>query len=186
MLKYLWKDMVYMAKSKYKNKSVFTKKLAITLGIIIGFIFIVLYFNEWQEVKEEEKYLNSYLMSTGTINYEMNDIKEISSVLSETPNYYFVYISFTKDKSIYNLEKKLKPIIDDYNLQNNFYYINVTDIKEKNKNYKKDIARELNINTSINKVPVILYFKDGKLVGDNIYNIKDFEKLLKEENIKSK
>jgi len=175
----------YMSKSKYKNKSQTLKKYIVPFCVILGFIFIVLYINKWNEVKELEKYLNSYLLSTKTISLEMNDINQINSVLSETPSYYFVYISYTKDKNVFNFEKKLKPIIDDYNLQNNFYYINVTDIKENNKNYLNDIALELNVSESIiNKVPIILYFKDGSFIN-SATNAKDFEDLLTDQNVRS-
>lgn len=174
-----------MANTKYKNKSYSHKNYLIGLGIIIGIVLIGLYINKWQQVKEEEKYINSYLISTKTISLEMNDISEINSVLSETPNYYFVYISYTKDKDVYNLEKKLKPLIDDYKLHNNFYFINVTDIKDNNKNYKTDIAKELNVSyDTISNVPVILYFNNGTLIN-KVNNAQDFENLLKEQNIKS-
>ena len=54
----------------------------------------------------------------------------------------------------------------------------------KNKDdYKEKIANKLNVD-NIKKVPVILYFKDGKLINDNIYNAKDFKKVLENENIK--
>lgn len=174
-----------MAKAKYKNKSISTKKYIIALFVVIGIIFIVLYINKWQQVKEDEKYFNSYLITSNTISLEMNEINQISSVLSETPNYYFVYISYTKDKDVYNLEKKLKPLVDEYNLKDNFYFINVTDIKDENKNYKDDIAQELNVDNEIlNKVPIILYFKDGSFIA-SIHNANEFEDLLEKEDIKS-
>ena len=175
-----------MANAKNKNKSISLKKICMFLSAIFILIFLVLYINKWKEVKEQEKYLNSYLINTYTISLEMNAIKDIHSVLSETPNYYFLYISYNNDKSVYNFEKKLKPLIDEYNLQNNFYYLNVTDIKAKNKDYKNDIANELNIDkNNINEVPVILYFKDGKLANKGITTIKEFKELLKAKNIKS-
>ena len=159
-----------MFMAKYKNKNQ-TKKWIITICVILAIIFGILYFYKWYQIKHQEKYLNSYLITSNTVSQEMTDINEISSVLSETGNYYFVYISYTKDEKIYEFEKDLKPIIDKYDLHNNFYYINVTDIKDKNKNYLKDISKELNIKENeLKKVPVILYFNDGELVKD-IYNI---------------
>lgn len=157
------------------------------LIIIICGIFLFFYLNKWKEVKEEEKYLNSYLISTNTISLELNDIKDINNVLSETRNNYFVYISYTKDKNIYKLEQDLKPLIDEYNIQNYFYFINVTDIKEEknNSDYKLQIAEELNVSKNeLNKIPVILYFKDSKLIK-SVTNAKDFKKLLEEQNIKT-
>ncbi|MBE6154435.1 MAG: hypothetical protein E7163_02535 [Firmicutes bacterium] len=174
-----------MSKAKYKNKAIYYKNYLLGFGVVLGIIFIILYINKWHQVKEQEKYLNSYLMSNNTINLEITDINAIDSVLSETPNYYFVYISYTQDKKVYNLEKNLKPIIDNYDLQNNFYFINITNIKDKNKNYKEEIAKELKIgNNYINNIPVILYFKNGELIN-SVNNSKDFENLLKEQNIRS-
>lgn len=172
-----------MANTKYKNQSV--NKLVVSLIIVLVIVFIGLYFYRWHQVKTQEKYFTSYLVSSKTINYELNGIDGLSSVLLEAPSHYFVYVGFTKDEKVYNLEKKIKPLIEEYNLRDSFYYINVTDIMDK-KNYKQDLAKKLNIsNDRIKDVPVIIYFKDGKPVGDSIYNAKDFEKLLKEQDIKS-
>ena len=172
-----------MASKKTKKKNPTNPKdYLIKIGIIIFLILALIYCYMWYRVKEQEKYQTSYLISSNTISYEMTEINEIDAVLSETPNNYFVYISYTKDQKVYNLEKDLKPIINKYDLHNNFYYLNVTDIKDKNTAYLKDIASKLNIpNSKLTKVPVILYFSDGKLIANNIYNAKDFKNLLEEE-----
>lgn len=108
-------------------------------------------------------------------------------MLSETPNYYFLYISYTNDEDIYNLEKELKPLIDEYHLQNSFYFLNVTDFKDTNQDYKDDIAEALEIDKNIiSKVPIILYFKDGKLATKNgIFTADQFKDLLETQDIKS-
>ena len=117
-----------MAKAKKKNISTSSKNWIIGICTIIVLILLALYFYKWHVVKEEEKYLNSYLIETNTISLQMNDISEIAAVLSETPNEYFVYVSYTEDKDIYEFEKKLKPIIKKYAIQNNFYYLNITNL----------------------------------------------------------
>ena len=89
-----------MASTKYKNKPISLKKITISLGVVLGVILIILYAYKWHQVKEDEKYLQSYLISSNTINLEMNSINNINSVLSETPNNYFIYISYTGDKDI--------------------------------------------------------------------------------------
>lgn len=163
------------------------KNIVIMILFILGVILLTLYFYKWYQVKQDGKYLESYLISSNTINFEMNEIEEIKTVLSETPSYYFVYIGYTKDKAVNELEKELKPLITDYDIQNNFYYLNITNIKENDNNYKESIAKELNISKKkVEDIPVILYFKDGKLVQDGVTNAKDFEKLLTENDIKSK
>ncbi len=176
-----------MASSKIKYKSQTLKKYFIGLCIILAIIFLALYLHKWDTVKEQEKYYNSYLISTNTISLEMTDIDEISSVLSETPSYYFLYISYTSDEDVYNLERELKPLIDDYHLQNSFYFLNVTDFKDTNTNYKKDIADALEIDASIiSEVPIILYFKDGELATTHgIHTAKEFEDLLETQDIRS-
>lgn len=173
--------MLKMAIPDYKNKPG-TRKWFVYLCFIMGIVLVAIYCYKWHQVNIQKKYLNSYLVETGTINLEMTDIKEINSVLLETPSYYFVYISYTQDENVYNFEKNLKPIIDNYDLRNNFYYINITDIKKENKNYREDLAKELSIDIDkIKKIPTILYFKNGNLVGQEITNIEDFKSLLKNE-----
>ena len=176
-----------MASNKIKYRNQTAKKYFIGLCIILAIIFLALYFYKWNSVLEQEKYYNSYLIETNTISLEMNDIDEISSVLSETPSYYFLYISYTNDEDVYNLEEDLKPLIDEYQLQNNFYFLNVTDFKDTNKNYKDDIAKELGIDASIiSDVPIILYFKDGELATtEGIFTAEEFQDLLEMQDIKS-
>ena len=176
-----------MASTKIKYRNQAAKKYFVGLCIILAIIFLALYFHKWNTVREQEKYYNSYLISTNTISLEMTDIKEISSVLSETPSYYFLYISYTSDEDIYHLEEELKPLIDEYQLQNNFYFLNVTDFKDTNTDYKEDIAEALEIDADIiTDVPIILYFKDGELAStDGIHTASEFEDLLETQDIKS-
>ncbi len=174
-----------MAHKTIKNKTNYKQYLIIVLAILF-IIFLIFYIFKWHQVNEQAKYINSYLITSKTISQEMNNINEIDNVLSETPDYYFVYISYTEDKKVYNLEKKLKPLIEEYNLQDKFYFINVTDIKKDNANYLEEIANKLNISSNkIPKIPIILYFKDNTLIGDGVYNNKDFKTLLEENDIKS-
>ncbi len=176
-----------MAKKKYKNNYIPAKNYVIAILVIIGLFLVGIYAYKWYCVKEDKKYLDSYLVSTNTINLEMISLDEIESVLSEPPTYYFIYVSFTKSKSNYNYEKKLQPIIKEYNLIDNFYFMNVTDIKTKNSNYIKDLEKKLNIQEgTIKDVPVILYFKDKELANpEGIYSAEEFKNLLESRNIKS-
>lgn len=172
-------------KMKYKNKTV--KKYFVGLCIILAIIFLALYFYKWYSVLKQEKYYNSYLISTNTINFEFTDINEIQEVLAETANFYFLYISYTEDETVYNFEKELKPLIDEYQIQENFYFLNVTHLKDTDTDYKKDIAGELQIDEDIiSDIPVILYFKDGNLVTTNgIHTVQEFADLLDTQDIKS-
>ena len=120
----------------------------------------------------------SYLISSDTIYLVVNNINEIKNVFLEAPNYYFVYISSLCNENAYNLEKELKPLIDEYQLQNNFYFLDVTNFKDSNLDYKNDIALALDIDQNIiSDIPVILYFKDGKLLND-IFTAEEFKNIL--------
>ena len=76
------------------KKSLPIKGIGLTLLFILGIVLLGLYFYKWHQVREDEKYLQSYLISTNTINLETNDIKEIKTVLSESPTNYYIYIGY--------------------------------------------------------------------------------------------
>ena len=173
-----------MSKPAYKKEQ---KKGIIILVSLLLIIFGILYIYKWYQVKEQKKYQDSYLISSKTIFYTTNEINSIDTELSsaETPDFYFVYLTFTGNEDVYNLEKKLKPIIDEYNIQNNFYLINITESK-KEKDYKKKIASKLDISEKeLTNIPVILYFNDGELVEGNVTNASEFKSLLEKYDIKS-
>ena len=156
------------------------------LYVILGIIFILLlcwYITSWVKIKKEERLSTSYLLKTNTISYHLDDLKEISSVLQESPNEYFIYISYTGNEDIYKLEKKLKHLIDDYNLKDEFYYLDITSFKN-----DEDLLNKLgkSFNTKlITNTPCILYFKDNNLeeviVDKNkVFNYNKFINLLKD------
>ena len=71
------------------------------------------------------------------------------------------------------MEKELKTIIDDYNLNSQFYYINVTEYKDKT-NYIDQINEALNLyDNVITKVPTIVYVEDNHVSADNIIKRED-------------
>ena len=106
-----------MAKKKSKKNNINFKKL---FYFIIGFlliIFLIWYIISWKNVKKEEKLMNSYLITSNTLSVEIKDLSETIQVLKESPSEYFVYISYTNDEKVYSFEKKLKKLIDNYNLK---------------------------------------------------------------------
>ena len=87
------------------------------------------------------------------------------------------------------MEKTLKNEIVKYNLIDNMYYLNVTDIKNK-ENYIDEVNKALNLeDRKITKVPTILYFYEGALVGmtdpkgEALMTVSDFQKLLEISDI---
>ncbi len=172
-----------MAKKKSKKNNIDFKKI---FYFIIGFlliIFLVWYIISWKNVKQEEKLMNSYLITSNTLSVEIKDLSETVQVLKESPSEYFVYISYTNDEKVFNFEKKLKKLIDNYNLKDEFYFVNVTNIKD-DENFYTEINNTFNTKL-INNIPCILHFKNNEL-KKVIYNkdlnktYTNFENLLKE------
>lgn len=172
-----------MAKKKNKKNNINFKKI---FYFILGFlliIFLIWYIISWKNVKQEEKLMNSYLITSNTLSVEIKDLSETVQVLKESPSEYFVYISYTNDEKIFNFEKKLKKLIDNYNLKDEFYFVNVTNIKD-DENFYSEINDTFNTKL-INNIPCILHFKNNEL-KKVIYNkdlnktYTNFENLLKE------
>lgn len=172
-----------MKKNEKGNKYIPFKNYIYAILFLIIVILIVWYFLSWYKIKQEEKYINSYLISSGTLSLEIKDLDEIVQVLKESPSEYFVFITYNNDENTYKLEKRLKLIIDDYGLKDEFYYINVTNLKESSTLYNE--LNDAFSTTMIKNVPCLLYFKSDeleKIIIDEkkIFNADDVIKLLDE------
>ena len=155
---------------KKNEKKIAPKRYVIALVIFIGVILLTIYIFKWYQVFNEKKITKSYLVSSHVISNEINSIDELSSVFTEAPSEYFLYIGYTNDKNVYDMEVGLKKIIRKYELQDQFYYFNVDDIKSED-GYIEKINNALNLKEEkINNVPTILYFKDNTLVSGGIIN----------------
>ena len=166
------------------------KNYLISVLIIIGAILLTFYGFEWYKVIKEHKVSTSYLIKEKVISQEIKDIDEIDSIFSEVPKSYYVYVSYTGDENIYNMEKDLEKIIKDYNLSDKFYYLNITSIKN-----DKDVIEKINnklklSEKKITSIPTIIYYNEGEPVyiinkeGSGIMQAGDFQKLLDINNIK--
>ena len=173
-----------MVKKKNNDlKKVPLKNYLIALLVLIGGILLIVYIFEWYQVKETEKYMESYLLKSNTITNSIDDVNLYNQVIQEAPNDYFIIIGYSNDEQEYSFEKKLKVIIDDYELNDIVYYIDVTKLKEQD-NYLEIINNNLNV--SINNVPAIIFVKNRSINTDNIItkdengniNLNDFEKIL--------
>ncbi len=172
-----------MTKKKNKGNNIDFKKIFYIIFGILLTVFLIWYILSWKNVKQTEKLMNSYLITSNTLSVEIKDLSETIQVLKESPSEYFVYISYTNDEKVYNFEKKLKKLIDNYSLKDEFYFVNVTNIKN-NENFYNEINDTFNTKL-INNIPCILHFKNNEL-KKVIYNknltktYTDFENLLKE------
>lgn len=177
-----------MTNIKKNERFIPLKNYIIAIGLVVVIIALTWYGFAWYNLKEEQKVSESYLAKEKVIFKEL-DLNEVSAVFSEPSAEYFVYISYTGDKEIYNMEKELKDVIQDYNLNENMYFLNVTSIKEED-DCIDQINKTLNLEeVKVKKIPTIIYFKAGKAVDiitrkdDNMMNKGDFAQLLEKNNI---
>ena len=155
-----------MSKSKHRNYYI---------GIVIAALIIlaILYYFKIYESAKIKKYSRSYLVTSGAVNLNVDSLDGIDQVFSEAAENYFVFVSYTEDEAEYKLETKLKTIIDDYGLKDNFYLVNTTYMEE---DEERDLYERLNDSFKLNKdkinsIPIIIYFekdkKDYKIIDPN-------------------
>ncbi len=179
------KKIVYKETPKTAAVYINPKNYLYAFLILVGGILLAVYIFSWYNVKKEERLMVSYLISSNTIENSIADLNSLSQIRQEAPSSYFIYISYTGDEEVYNLEKGLKKLIDKYGINDIFYYVNLTDLKDKNTNYLEEIAHNLEI-SSLANLPAIIYVKDGNIVRvlDGVNNTKltteHFKKLLDE------
>lgn len=178
-----------MTNVKKNERYIPIKNYVLAAVIVVVMILLTLYGFEWYKVLKENKVSTSYLVKEKIISNEINGLAEVNDVFSEAPTNYYLYISYTGSEEIYNMEKDLKEIINEYSLNDSMYFLNVSDIKDED-NYIDQINEALNLeDQKVKKVPTIIYYNDGKVVDiverldDNIMNVGDFEKLLETNKV---
>lgn len=116
----------------------------------------------------------------GTIQFD-----DIDNAKKELVSDDFILISYVRSVDVRKLESKLKKHILKYDLQNNFYYLDATDLMLE-ENYIDLLNEKFNLkdNDQIKALPAIIYYKDGEFVKtlssseDTMLSNDDFLKLL--------
>lgn len=172
-----------MSKDKENERFIPMKNYLIAIGLVVAAVLLTLYGFAWYNVLKEGRVSQSYLVKEKVISSEIQSLEEVDAVFAEVPDEYFVYVSYTGSEEIYNMEKDLKKVINKYELNDQFYYLNLTTIKDK-ENYIDDLNKSLNLEQKVKQVPTIIYVKEGKVVDiidrsdNNMMNVGDFQKLL--------
>lgn len=178
-----------MSNIKKNERYIPIKNYVLAAVIVVVIVLLTWYGFSWYNVIQENKVSKSYLVKEKVISNEIKSLKEVNDIFSEAPSSYYIYISYTGSEEVYNMEKDLKKIISEYNLNNSIYYLNVTSIKDED-DYINQINKALSLaEVKVTNVPTIIYYKEGKAVDiisredDNIMNVGDFQKLLDVNNI---
>lgn len=171
--------------TKKNDSYVSPKNYVYAFLILVGGIVLSLYIFEWYQVKQEEKLMRSYLISSKTIESNIKDLDSLNQIRQEAPSSYFIYLGYTGDEDVYNLEKNLKRVIDKYKLNDIFYYVDLTDLKNNNENYLEEIENNLKID-ELNNIPALIYVNEGNILNSNVLDglnnnmlkVEELEKLL--------
>ena len=180
-----------MSSVKANERYIPFKNYIIAIGIIVGIILLTWYGFAWYNVVKENKLSKSYLVSQKVISQEIKDLDEVKDVLSEPQSTYYIYISFTGSEEVYNMEKDIKELITKYKLTDQFYYLDVTKIKNDD-----DLLDRINDalqldGKKVKSIPTIIYVKDGVVVDliaredSKIMTKGDFQKLLDANRIET-
>lgn len=152
-----------MSKIKDLIKSVTTKKVPTRnyyIVLIVSVLVVVL------TLLIRSLYINyiNQKTSTGAFNdIKINQIntEDIDFAFSEV-NEAILYISYTGNTEIYEMEKRLIKEIEKKNLKEKVIYWDITD-KLKNKEYLDILKQKFpNIDYEITQVPMLIYIEDGK------------------------
>lgn len=168
---------------KQKEYQEMYKRYCLATTIILGTILITyLCYLLFIDITDKI-YSTSYLEKNNLVKETIN----INNYNISNNGDYFLYISYRGQKDIYNLEKNLKDLIKKYNLQDKFYYIDVTD-KLGNKELLQEINTALKLEAfQVKQVPTIIYFNKNNEVlrnniitreDNNLIEAADFQKLL--------
>ncbi len=175
-----------MAEIKKNEKFIPTKNYFVALAVVLAAIFLTWYGFAWNKVRLENKVSVSYFVKNNIITKEIDSLEELDSITQEAPEKYFIYIGYTGDENVYDLEKSLTPLIKKYELNDSFYYLNVTKIKNED-NYIDKINERLGLtDVKITNVPTVVYFVDGTVpksgiittADGNLMTKNDFQKFL--------
>lgn len=153
-------------------------------AIIIVWIVIIAYVGyEFSRRHQENLYQEGYFI------HEKIDIKKISlseagNVAHDAKDPTFILFNYRGYEETYELEKELWKIMNDYHINNNFYYVDLTD---ENGTLNCDMNCVLNTGLNVTKfknVPAVAYYERGTLIDiaqredKKVLEAADFVKLL--------
>lgn len=177
-----------MEKSKKKERVDIRKYINYVLMmvavILVAFVAVKLY-DTYKGNKLSE---SSFARMAGTIQYD-----DIDNVMNEMSTDGFVLISYVKNEEVKKFEDDLKRSVINNELQNNFYYLNATELMLE-ENYISSLNDKFDLKDrfQIQELPAILYYREGKLMTtisstkDKMLTSDEFDKLLDSYEITNK
>ncbi len=149
-------------------------------GVVMGVILIALVLASIFGLIGPKDYSKSYLVEEKVAKeLNCNEIEEVTK-----KNQSFILFTNFNSEEEYNLEKELKDIITEYNLENDFYVLAQTDTCGSIDEPTSDLRMALKVAEDIKTMPTIFYYEDGELIDfikradENPMQAADFMQLL--------
>ena len=132
------------------------KNYMILLVMAVITVLLTFYINAWIKAYKEDKI--SVSPFDGIV--EEVNISDLELSLSEM-NEVVIYVGYTNDKKIHDMEKRLLKYIKKHEIVDKFIYLNVTDELESEK-YIKSLKKIFSsVKEDIEKAPMLIYVKNG-------------------------
>lgn len=132
------------------------KKNYIRLFIILAFTIVLAViisnlYRSYDNNKASKSYISKYVTSL--------QCKDLSNAMLELSGKNYIYISYTGNKNIYEIEKKIKKILKQNDLEDNFIYVDCTDDIDGN-NHVSYLKSLFTVGDRELTLPAIIYFND--------------------------
>lgn len=165
---------------KQKKEKVDVRKYLNYVLMMIAVVLIAFIASKLYGTYKDNKLGESvFTRMVGNIQYA-----DIESTISELPTDGFILISYTKNADVKKFESALKKSIVANELQNNFFYMDATDLMLE-EGYINTLNEKFQLtDKKIQELPAILYYKDGKFMTvissteSQMLTVDDFNKLL--------
>ena len=155
----------------------------IIVGIIIVWILIFMYIGYKMTQNYQEKLYDEGYFIHKKIDVKKTTLNELNQVIANSSSPLFLFFNYRGIEETYELEKEMHQIMNDYHLQNNFYYIDLTDMQKEEKDMADEINQVLGIHSLLH-TPAVFYYNNGNLVtiaqreDKKILEAADFVKVL--------
>lgn len=130
--------------------------VAVMIVAVIGLGFLITNINK--------NYQNNKIKTSPLIKIvKKHDYSELNTIINTNDKNEFIYFSYTNDKDVYELDQKIKKIIENNKLKDQFIYFDLS--KQNNIALINELNTILNLtNDEIISLPCLVYFRDNKLM----------------------
>lgn len=173
-------DYVEAKMNKKKEKMDIRKYVNYCLMMVAVILLAVIGAKLYHTYKDNKLGESEFARMGGTIQYD-----DVENTTSEMPTDGFILISYIKNEDVKNFEQNLKKTVVNNELQNNFYYLDATEMMLED-DYLDSLNSQFKLEgrTEIQALPAILYYREGKLKATltstktEMLSAEDFDQLL--------